>query len=427
MKFADTLSSHIKRQLQRSGLYFLASKIKNSLKSRKIISLKPVRHANGHVLVSYISHPSFLKDAEALPNNHTNYWESLQIARTFLDLGYCVDIIDFQNRKFLPKKAYSYFVGHRINFERIASLLNKNCVKILHIDAAHILFHNAAEAGRLLALQQRKGVTLRLRRFEWPNLAIEHADCATILGNAFTISTYRYANKPIYRIPVSTPVLYPWPEDKDWEACRRHFLWFSSFGFVHKGLDLVLDAFAGMPDYELTVCGPIDGEEDFKRAYHKELYQTPNIHTIDWVDISSPKFTEITNRCIGFIYPSCSEGQCGGVVTCLHAGLIPLISYESGVDVDPDSGFILKDCSIEEIRNSMRAVSRLSGRELKRMARTGWEFARANHTREKFAEEYRKAVLAIMATFGHKELSPEKVSGARLDRSDHAQRSAYIQ
>ena len=126
-------------------------------------------------------------------------------------------------------------------------------------------------------------------------MAIEHADCAAVLGNEFTISTYTYANKPIYRVPISAPFLYPWPEGKDFEACRRHFLWFGSHGFVHKGLDLVLDAFAEMPDYHLTVCGPIreEIEKDFEKAFYKELYQTSNIRTLGWVDIGRPEFTKL--------------------------------------------------------------------------------------------------------------------------------------
>ena len=136
--------------------------------------------------------------------------------------------------------------------------INEDCVKILHIDTAHWLFHNTAEHQRLLALQQRRKLTLPTRRSLKPNSAIECADYATILGNEFTISTYQYANKPLYRVPISAPVEYPWPEDKDFDASRRHFLWFGSVGFVHKGLDLVLEAFAEMPDYQLTVCGPID-------------------------------------------------------------------------------------------------------------------------------------------------------------------------
>jgi glycosyltransferase involved in cell wall biosynthesis len=246
-----------------------------------------------------------------------------------------------------------------------------------------------------LAIQHKKGVTLSPVKIVQPNWAIEHADCATILGNEFTISTYSYANKPMYRIPISAPVVYPWPEEKDFEDCRKRFIWFGGSDLAHKGLDLVLDAFAEMPEYDLAVCGPIQGEKEFERAYYQELYHTPNIHTIGWVDVSSPDFMKIMHNCIGLVYPSCSEGQCGSVITCLHAGLVPIVSYESGVDVH-DFGVVLRDCSIEEIRNAIRRISDLPAQELRQMARKAWEFARANHTRETFANEYRKAISAIL-------------------------------
>ena len=245
------------------------------------------------------------------------------------------------------------------------------------------------------------------RRSLQPNMAIEHADYATVLGNEFTISTYQYGNKPLYRVPISAPVQYPWPENKDFDASRRHFLWFGSGGFVHKGLDLVLEAFAEMPDYQLTVCGPIHKERDFEKAYYRELYDTSNIHTVGWIDIESPKFLEISRRCIALIYPSCSEGQSGGVVTCLHAGLIPIISYESGVDVD-GFGVVLKSCSIDTIKDSVRTISGLSRNELQNRARKAWEYSRANHTKERFAEEYRKSISAILARLSHKERTIEE-------------------
>jgi hypothetical protein len=65
-------------------------------------------------------------------------------------------------------------------------------------------------------------------------LAIEYADCATILGNEFTSVPFSYANKPIHRIPISTPVLYPWPGEKNFEACRNRYLSFGSDDLVRK-------------------------------------------------------------------------------------------------------------------------------------------------------------------------------------------------
>jgi hypothetical protein len=371
------------------------------------ITLKPAKAILGDVLLCYENKGFFTKPEEHVPNDHTNRCEAVQIAQTFLDLGYRVDVIGENNESFVPAKQYSIFVGNRINFDRITESLNPDCLKILHIDTAHWLFHNTAEHRRFLQLQQRRQFTLPKRRSLKPNLAIEHADCATILGNEFTMGTYRYANKPLYRMSISTPTLYPWAEGKDFNSSRRHFLWFGGWGFIHKGLDLVLEAFVGMPDLHLTVCGPIEEEQDFKQAFSKELYETPNIHTEGWVSIDSRKFDEICRRSIALIYPSCSEGQCGGVVTCMHAGLIPIVSYESGIDVSETFGVVLKESSIQEIQNAARKIASLSARELQLMARAAWDFARVTHTREKFSEQYRKNIAEILGQYSTDKIRQE--------------------
>lgn len=397
----------IKRYLEPYKPYVLAREIKLSLKAnlsdldridRRVATLKPQATPKGHVLFSYINDPFLLKPGQPIPNTHTHFWESWQMANTFVELGYSVDVIHWLNRYFIPDKDYAFFVDARLNLERFAPRLGKDCVKIMHIDSAHWLYHGSAQYRRLLALQRRKGVTLAPVKIVPPNLGIEHADCATVLGNAFTIDTYRYAQKPMYRIPISTPIQYPWPDRKDFEAIRNRFLWFGSGDLVHKGLDLVLDAFANMPDYHLTVCGPVAREKEFEKVYHKELYQTPNIRTVGWIDVSSPEFVEIANSCAGVVYPSCSEGGGGSVITCMHAGLIPIVTYETSVDVRDDYGVILPGCSVEDIQAAVQRVSGLPADRLRAMARAAWEFARTKHTRERFADEYRRVLSTIVAS-----------------------------
>ena len=379
---------------------------------RRFISLKPEGTLRGHVLLCYENKAFLLKPGERVPNDHTNRWEALEIAKTFRELGYQVDVIGENNDRFMPAKEYSVFVGNRINFDRIAKALTGNCLKILHIDTAHWLFNNTAEHQRLLALQQRRHVTLPARRSLKPNFAIEYADCATLLGNDFTISTYRYANKTMYRLPISAPMTYDWPEDKNFERSRKHFLWFGSAGFVHKGLDLVLEAFAETPEYHLTICGPLGKEKEFTRAYREMLYELPNIHTEGWVDVSSSRFVEISKRCIALIYPSCSESGGGSVINCMHAGLIPIVSREASVDVD-GFGFTLMKCSIEAIKRAVQIVAGLPSEELEARARSSWDYARTHHTREIFAREYRKAISEIFTRFDTKEASLERTAISR--------------
>lgn len=399
----NTIKAFVKAYLGDSTAYLLARNLWTEARrtfrnldsiNRKIVSLKPKGSPRGEVLCSFLVKPFLLEPGDAVPHSHTNYWESHQVVNTFLDFGYCVDVINYRNATFVPRKHYAFFIDPRWNFDRLAPVLNRDCVKIMHIETADILFHNAAESKRLLALQQRKGIVLMPRKWTMPNHAIELADCATMVGNEFAMSTYQYASKPIHPLHLATSTTFPWNHEKNFEACRRRFLWFSSGGLVHKGLDLVLDAFAAMPEFHLTVCGPVNKEKDFEQAYHKELYNTPNIHTVGWVDTKSAEFKSIIDSHVSFLHASCSEGQAGAVVVCLHAGLIPIISYESGVDVD-GFGTILRTSAIEEIKNAVRTMADLPAVELERRARAAWEYARANHTQEKFAEEYRNFVTQL--------------------------------
>ena len=178
---------------------------------------------------------------------------------------------------------------------------------------------------------------------------------------------------------------------------------------IHKGLDLTLDAFVTMPQYHLTIFGPLEGinnlqtnyheEIDFVNAYRKELYETANIKTYGWVDVENPAFLELTKKSIGFVYPSSSEALSGSVLICLHAGLIPIISAQSGVDVE-DFGIILDDCSVNNIKNAIDKISKLPTDKLKEMSYKAWLYAQQNHTREKFSEKYIHAIDTIFKERG---------------------------
>lgn len=371
--------------------YKIFKKILVSLQG-DVVHLRPKGVVRGNVLISYITLPFVISDK--LLDAHTNRWECREMARLFLEQGYAVDVIDWTNTTFVPIKNYQFFIDIHNNLERLSPLLNKDCVKIFHITGAHWSFQNDAEQKRLLNIQARKNVRLTPRRTMTPSRAIEYADVITMLGNDFTESTYAYANKKIIRIPLSTTHVYPSPATKDFDRAKNNFVWFGGSGMIHKGLDIVLEAFAQMPEYRLTVCGKVSNEKDFEDTYKKELYQTPNIKVTGLIDPGGPEFQKICNDSIALIYPSSSEGQSGAVITTMHAGLIPIVSYQSGVDVE-DFGEILKENSIQGIIRSVREISRLPVKELQSKAIGTWKYARAHHTRENFTKHYRNFITEL--------------------------------
>ena len=358
----------------------------------RVVRLRPAGPARGAVLFSYILDPFVQRPGAAIPTWHTHFWESHRMALSFVERGFQVDAISWTNRRFLPELDYDFVVDVRLNLERLAPFLPPGCVKVAHLDTAHHLVNNGAQRVRLEQLAARRGCRLAATKLMPENRAIETADCATLLGNRFTRETYAFAGKPLHRIPISTTVLHPWPVDKDFDRARHGFLWLGSGGLVHKGLDLVLEAFASMPDQRLIVCGPIRRERDFERCYFRELYETPNIRTLGWVDVGGAAFRDLAAGCLGVVYPSCSEGGGGSVVASMHAGLVPVVSYEASVDVADDFGVLLLESSVAAIQQAVRRLSSRPAAELEGMARRAWTFARERHTRDAFAAAYQRFV-----------------------------------
>ncbi len=353
--------------------------------------------AKGRVLFSYIIDAALVKREADLPYSHPHFWESWAMIQCFREAGYIVDVIHWTRRRPLPRTDYDIYVDVRRNFDRYSAVLPDSCFKIAHMDTAHYATHNRNQHDRLAQLKARRRIELPPFKLVEANQAAEQADLITVLGNAFTMDTYRFAGKPIVRIPLSNAFEYPIDETKDFAAAKNRFIWLGSEGFIHKGLDLVLEAFAGLPDHHLLVCGPLDSEPDFVRAFHDLLFETPNITVCGWVDVGGDTFRKYVRQCVGTVYPSCSEGGGGCVITLMHAGLIPIVTYEASVDLDPDSGICLTEASVASIQQAVRDLSARSPDQLAAMSQSAVRRVRAHHSRAHFRQAYRELVDSLPA------------------------------
>jgi glycosyltransferase involved in cell wall biosynthesis len=360
-----------------------------------VVSLRPDGVSRGKVLLAYILEPFQRRQDTPVSTSHTHHGESMLIAETWVKHGYSVDVIDYRNHEFIPRQRYDFFISARTHLETIAARLPDDCVKIAHLDTTHYTFNNQAAYARVLALARRRGTSLPSIRVIEHNRAIECADYGVVLGNAFVVDTYAFAGKPLFALPVAATMPHPTPAGKNLDACRNSFLWFGSSGLVHKGLDLVLEAFAGMPDMQLTVCGPISSDKDFERLYQTELYRTPNIRTAGWVDVSSAEFGDIVRSCVAVIFPSCAEAQASSVINCMRAGLIPIVTTETGIPVG-DFGVTLENASVDSIRNAVRRLAAHPDDDLAARARRTWDYADAHHSHQAYLDAYAKIVQTII-------------------------------
>lgn len=359
-----------------------------------IVYVPAIGKKKGCVLISYITEP-FTKDPRFFSNLHTNYWECYEMARLFSERGYTVDIINWDNHKFIPKKKYVVCVDTQNNLEHLSKFLPKDCKKVMHIVTSFGNFQNNAERERLKALEKRRGIVLSPRRQMLPTRNLEYADYLEGFGNKFVHDTYTEFSKPIFSIPISTVKLFDLQVNKNYETARTNFLWLGGGGAVLKGLDLVLEAFVKNPKLTLHVCGPIHAEKDFAEAYKKELHETANIHLYGRIDVTSKLFEEISSKCGALIYPAFSEGTSGAVVQAMHAGIVPIITPQSGIYEDAGA-IIIKEPTVDSISTAINSFAELQPEIVKTTAQNIWAYARDHYTRESFSKAYANFIDTVL-------------------------------
>jgi glycosyltransferase involved in cell wall biosynthesis len=334
-------------------------------------------------------------EGKQLDKGHIAAWQNFNISRTFLELGFVVDVMNWYDHVNRPSKNYDVFIDVMANLERLSEHVGKNCIKIFHPMFAHWLVHNANTYARHSNLLRRRGVSLFPRRLMPPNNSAEIADFIILRGGPFGNATFKHSPAQIYHIPQLHPFGIDEFLNREMENCRRRFVWLGGKGCVHKGLDLTLEVFKDLPECELYVCGQISGEPDFESMYRRELYETPNIHTIGWIDTTSQHWKQIALRCAGIISPTASELSCGSVICAMRNGLIPVATNEASVDL-AEIGVQIQDGSLSSVREAVCFLRDQKPERILKLSQAAYDAAHVRYGRKKFLEAYRKTISNIL-------------------------------
>jgi hypothetical protein len=346
-------------------------------------------------LLSYLVEPLLSSPDKRDRTMFSNRGIAQNIPRALNELGYIVDIINFDNKKFAVKTEYNLFIGHLgINFESIYKQLSSEAIKICFSTSPYWQFFNTRERERLEYLNRRRGIILPYDRYIYDSeeFANRNADGILCLGSEFVKQTYSEFPLVVSLNNAAFPDNNYNYNEKDFEEGRKNFLFYGGSGNIHKGLDLLLDVFLETENH-LYIYTAIDSL--FKKAFYKELTDVPNIHLGGYVHLHDPQAYAVLNRCNFVLYPSCSEGQPGSVIECMHKGLIPIVSRESNIDTG-DFGITLDTCSVEEIHRVVQEVSRKPVEWYReRSIRTRYT-AQKYYTEERFLANFRDAVEYII-------------------------------
>lgn len=343
-------------------------------------------------LVSHRAGPVVWAENDPRFLGHSIDWEARQIVRTIAGKGYEAHVLNAWSplvSRMSPGQNFDLILDENANLPALMPYLSDSCIRILYLTGSYPRFQNAEEWKRMQALRERRKTAYYPRRqlkADLFDISLELAHRCVLVGNDVTLATYpeKFRSK-IVKNTVSASETYR-KKPEDYVPAERGFLWFFGEGAVHKGLDLLLEIFSRRRDLTLHIAGSVQREIDFMRIYEKEL-ALPNIHLHGFVTPTSEKFQNIIRKCFAFVAPSCSEGISPAVVTCLQAGLFPLISPQTGVSLPPNAGMLLKTCSLEEIEGAIDASRELSDSVLGEAIALLQENAVKNYSRERYASD----------------------------------------
>ena len=359
--------------------------------------LNPLRLHKKRALLSYLPKPIIDNMAGKKTVRFSNSGIVLSWARVLNELGYVVDVVDWEDKTFRPGSAYDLVVFHGAkNFQNIYPVL-AGSPRIIHfLSGSYWKFNNKAEDRRIADFEKRHGVKMPRDRYIFANEdpVNEAADGLVVLGDPSMRDTYPSKYPKVITINnASYPDKHHRHIERDYRQARKHFLFFAGSGNIHKGLDLLIDCFKDTEDLHLWIVTVL--EQKFLDVYVKELV-LPNIHLIGQVEMRDKQFYDAMDRCAYAILPSCSEGQAGSVVEAMNQGLIPIVSKETRLDAHK-YGVVLANTRIPTIRKMILEMSRLSPSTIYRMASRMRQIVEKHHTPKSFRKELRKAIIEILS------------------------------
>jgi glycosyltransferase involved in cell wall biosynthesis len=342
-------------------------------------------------------------------NWHSNVWESARIAWILREMGFDVDLIDRAYRGPPPEAKYLVYLGlgsggSGKSFAEWAARSQASHRVLLATGARpDIARRNALAQQR--QFNERYGVsTTPMRYAESFDLhsVLQAATAILSIGESSEFGPRSWAGigmevhtylPGVYR---STGVKVPSRRSRS----ANSYLCFAGNGFVHKGVDQIVEAFLANPSLELDICGP-PTDRDFFTALGSRIEAARNVRYHGFVPFRSRHYANLASRATFSILASCSEGCSTSVAATMSSGLIPVVTEESGIS--PGTfGFRIDSPlpnRVGAIQKAVEECSLLTKRDLVERSTASLIDSR-KYTRESFDTSMRLALTALLGDMG---------------------------
>ncbi len=329
---------------------------------------------------------------------HSNYQESIIIAQSLDILGYSVDIVNNNKETKLDLSQYDLIIGEGLPLYQ-SLLQHTKAKRIYYATGSHPLQCTYASLQRLFEFKEKYGCVLtkstRIQDIKW-GIAASTSDHVICIGNENTKKTFQEFG--VKNISLIDPTFHlstkNFKRDLDnINKSRKTALWFGSYGLLHKGLDLTLEAFKNKKDWTLHVCGYTEQEYELIQ----QVGITDNIYIHGFLDLESESFNEITKNALFVILPSCSEGIATSVITAMgRTAMIPIVTKESGVDID-QFGFEIDQLTVPSILKSLNICDKCSPETLVEKSKSAYKKTISRYN----IENYKKNIIHILNRITH--------------------------
>jgi len=292
---------------------------------------------------------------------------SLEITRALNQCGYVVDAVSWFDDDFAPEREYDLFVGHdAVSFKRVSETLGRQTKRVTYVTSCYGEAFAVETEKAYSRFCQSRGLDRSSLQTYLPvfagNFAVSSADLVVCLGKE-TRKTFLPVAK---RVVAINNAAYLDPNIKPEQLARRvatpNFVYYGGRGNIQKGVDLLIEAFAGTPEAHLYVFSPL--EPEVVRAYAREL-RSPNIHFVHHWRFFPRLVRRLVSHCTFSVLCGFATGQSTALIASLGMGLVPVVNAEADIDAP---GIMIIETSVPGVRDALRRALALPHSEIAALA-----------------------------------------------------------
>lgn len=299
-------------------------------------------------------------------NTGTTQFEVSEATRILNKLGYLVTIVDRGYKCTLIHK-YDLFYGLVIGgsgqyFKHYFEQMPTDCIKIALSTGPNSQVASKKIKERTRYFKERHGVVpISMPRTtpESFNQLIENCNALFYHGNDIVRKGYEDIHIPKFKLPtpIKDNIRITFNKLGNKHGYKNNFLFYSGSGMISKGLDIILDSFLELEDYNLFIA-TLSNENNFFDFYKEKIQKADNIKYLNSMESDSLAMMKISSKCAFVISASCNDGDPAAIMECLRYGLVPVVTRET--DIAFKEALIFQDFSIPNIKKCIKRAANLN-------------------------------------------------------------------